>query len=260
MKSIPRLIPLAVLAAILSALPLFAQEPSTPAPEPAVSAPAPAAPAARELTFGNLLKAGGWTMWPLGLCSLLGIGLVIYNGMVIRPARMLKPQVIDQVKTALSDLDIERARNLCASNPAPITNILQAGLDRIKGGELHFTSIEKGMEEFSLQEVAGHMQPINYLSVIATISPMIGLLGTVSGMIKAFQAMALGGMGRPELLADNISEALITTAVGLIIGIPVMVAYFYFRNRFTAIVAAINRTCGDILEQLNVASRVESEE
>jgi biopolymer transport protein ExbB len=227
-------------------------------PEPQAAA-APAA-ASQELTFGTMLKAGGWTMWPLGLCSLFGIGLVIYNAIVIRPARMLKPGVIDQIKSAVADLDIERARNLCVANPAPVTNILQAGLDRIKSGELHLTSIEKGMEEYSMQEVATHLQPINYLSVIATISPMIGLLGTVSGMIKAFQAMALGGMGRPELLADNISEALITTATGLIIGIPVMVAYFYFRNRFTGIIAAINRTCGDVLESLNVASRAVSEE
>jgi len=216
---------------------------------------AAAAIAPRQLTFGSMLAAGGWAMWPLGLCSLFGIGLAIYNGIVIRPSRMLKPALVEQIKLAVADLDVERARMLCASNPAPVTNIIQAGLDRIKSGELHLQSIEKGMEEFSLQEVAGHLQPINYLSVIATISPMIGLLGTVSGMIKAFQAMALGGMGRPELLADNISEALITTATGLIIGIPVMVAYFYFRNRFTAIIAAINRTCGDILESLHVSSR-----
>jgi biopolymer transport protein ExbB len=227
---------------------------------PEAATTAPAAAASQELTFGTMLKAGGWTMWPLGLCSLFGIGLVIYNAMVIRPSRMLKPELVDQIKSAVSELDIERARMLCVSNPAPVTNIIQAGLDRIKSGELHLTSIEKGMEEYSMQEVATHLQSINYLSVIATISPMIGLLGTVSGMIKAFQAMALGGMGRPELLADNISEALITTATGLIIGIPVMVAYFYFRNRFTAIIAAINRTCGDVLESLNVASRAVTEE
>ena len=216
----------------------------------------PVSAATQQLTIGRMLAAGGWAMWPLGLCSLFGIGLAIYNAIVIRPSRMLKPELVDQIKLAVADLDIERARMLCVSNPAPVTNIIQAGLDRIKSGELHLLSIEKGMEEYSLQEVAGHLQPINYLSVIATISPMIGLLGTVSGMIKAFQAMALGGMGRPELLADNISEALITTATGLIIGIPVMVAYFYFRNRFTAIVAAINRSCGDILESLHVASRM----
>ncbi len=249
-----RLLPLAASLLLAAASLAIAQ---TTAPE-AATATAPAA--GQQLTFGGMLKAGGWTMWPLGLCSLFGIGLAIYNALVIRPSKMLKPEILDQIKTAVADLDIERARMLCVSNPAPVTNIVQAGLDRIKSGELHISSIEKGMEEYSLQEVATHLQPINYLSVIATISPMIGLLGTVSGMIKAFQAMALGGMGKPELLADNISEALITTATGLIIGIPVMVAYFYFRNRFTGIVAGMNRACGDILESLNAASRGVAEE
>ncbi|HMO04642.1 MAG TPA: MotA/TolQ/ExbB proton channel family protein [Kiritimatiellia bacterium] len=255
-----RLLPLAA-ALLLAVASLAIAQPAAPEPAAPVAAAAPATPAAgQQLTFGGMLKAGGWTMWPLGLCSLFGIGLAIYNALVIRPSKMLKPEIIDQIKTAVADLDIERARMLCVSNPAPVTNIVQAGLDRIKSGELHISSIEKGMEEYSLQEVATHLQPINYLSVIATISPMIGLLGTVSGMIKAFQAMALGGMGKPELLADNISEALITTATGLIIGIPVMVAYFYFRNRFTAIVAGMNRACGDILESLHAASRGVAEE
>jgi len=221
----------------------------------AATADAPPPIAAQKLTFGQTLKVGGWCMWPLGACSLVGIGLAIYNAIVIRPGRMLKPAVLLQVRDATSALDIEKARTLCAANPSPVTNIIAAGLDRIRGDELHLASIEKGMEEQSLQEIASHMQPINYLSVIASISPMIGLLGTVSGMIKAFQAMAFGAMGRPELLANNIGEALITTAAGLIIGIPVMVAYFFFKNRFTAIVASINRACGDVLESLTVASR-----
>ncbi|MCO5061548.1 MAG: MotA/TolQ/ExbB proton channel family protein [Kiritimatiellae bacterium] len=211
--------------------------------------------AAQKQTFGQILKTGGWTMWPLGVCSVAGVGLLIFNALVLRPSRMLKPEITAQIKDAASTLDVERARTLCAANPSPVTTIIAAGLDRIRGDELHLESIEKGMEEQSLQEIAKYMQPINYLSVIATISPMIGLLGTVSGMIKAFQAMAYGAMGRPELLANNIGEALITTATGLIIGIPVMVFYFFFKNRFTSVVASINRSCGDILESLASAGR-----
>ncbi len=210
---------------------------------------------AQKQTFGQILKTGGWTMWPLGVCSVAGIGLVIFNALVLRGGRMLKPTITAQIKDAAGSFDVERARTLCAANPSPITSIISAGLERIHGDELHLESVEKGMEEQSLQEIARYMQPINYLSVIATISPMIGLLGTVSGMIKAFQAMAYGAMGRPELLANNIGEALITTATGLIIGIPVMVFYFYFKNRFTSIVASINRSCGDILETLATAGR-----
>ena len=85
-------------------------------------------------------------------------------------------------------------------------------------------------EQFEIEEHAVS-QWIHYINVIATVSPMIGLLGTVSGMIGAFQTMSAGGMGRPELLAGNIGEALITTATGLCIGIPAMIAHSYFNNR-----------------------------
>ena len=85
-------------------------------------------------------------------------------------------------------------------------------------------------EQFELEE-HNIGQWIHYINVIASVSPMIGLLGTVSGMIGAFQTMSAGGMGRPELLAGDIGEALITTATGLCIGIPAMIAYSYFNNR-----------------------------
>lgn len=236
--------------------PAPARAATEPTAAPAAGAPADAAApvmAARQMTFGQTLKAGGWTMWPLGLCSLLGVGLVIYNAIVVRPGRMLRPAIVEQVRGALEQLDIEQARALCVANPAPVCNIIYAGLERIRGETIHSSSIEKGMEESSLQEIAAYLQPINYLSTIGMIAPMLGLLGTVSGMIKAFGAMAFGAMGRPELLADNISEALITTAAGLIIGIPIMVAYYFFKNRFSGIVAAINRSCGNLLETLTVA-------
>lgn len=84
----------------------------------------------------------------------------------------------------------------------------------------------------ALQSIEGHcLRAIQYLNVIATVAPMVGLLGTVSGMISAFQTIAAGGMGKPELLAGDIGEALITTATGLTIGIPAMVGYFFLRNR-----------------------------
>ena len=88
---------------------------------------------------------------------------------------------------------------------------------------------------------------INYLNVIATLAPMVGLLGTVSGMVKAFNVIAAQGTGDPKLLAGNISEALITTASGMIVGIPAMFFYFFFKNKYGAIVAKVSQQVGDIL-------------
>ena len=82
---------------------------------------------------------------------------------------------------------------------------------------------------------------------------MVGMLGTVSGMIKAFRNIALGGMGKPELLADNISEALITTAVGLVVGIPAMFAFFFFKSRYARLTSRLARICGDLHHTLTFA-------
>jgi biopolymer transport protein ExbB len=88
-------------------------------------------------------------------------------------------------------------------------------------------------------------------NVVATVAPMIGLLGTVSGMIGAFQTISSGGMGRPELLAGDIGEALITTATGLVIGIPAMIAYFIFRNRLSNRMIEILQTATHLVDHLS---------
>jgi len=111
------------------------------------------------------------------------------------------------------------------------------------------------MEEASVHEVTAGLKPINYLSIIAQIAPMLGLLGTVSGMIKAFQKIGMGGMGKPELLAADIGEAMVTTATGLIIGIPAMFFYFYLKTRFMSNVSEMSRLLGNLCHQLVSAAR-----
>lgn len=111
-------------------------------------------------------------------------------------------------------------------------------------------------ERFDLEEHSVG-QWIHYINVIATVSPMVGLLGTVSGMIGAFQTMSTGGMGRPELLAGNIGEALITTATGLCIGIPAMVAHSYFNNRLNNQLVESAQRANSISEHLDADSTEE---
>ncbi len=211
------------------------------------------APQVKELTIMQMIKLGGWTMWFLGACSVATVALTVYNLIVVRVSKMLNPVIIAELIDSLSRLDLESANRICDSKPCLVSNVVKAGLTRIEGGEVRLDSVEKGMEEASVEEIGAILVPINYLSVVAVISPMFGLLGTVSGMISAFRAMAIGGMGRPELLADNISEALITTATGLIIGIPAMISYLYFKNKFTSIISSLNRVVGNIFEKFKVA-------
>lgn len=206
-----------------------------------------AAPAAGgDVSLGQLWVQGGWAMYPLALFSIATFALILYNALAVRPQPFLRPTVTARLDQALAQGDVAAARTICEENPCIVANITKAGLARVKDEHYDPVAVEKAMEESSVEEVAGPFVNISYLSIVATLAPMVGMLGTVSGMIKAFRNIALGGMGKPELLADNISEALITTAVGLIVGIPAMFAYFFFKSRYTKLTSRIARICGDL--------------
>jgi biopolymer transport protein ExbB len=194
----------------------------------------------------DMYVTGGWAMYPLTLMSMAMVGFIIYNFLAIRPKQFLRPDLQEQVKDSLKRLDVPSAIEVCSQNNCAVTNIVGAGLNRVTD-ELDPESIEKAMEETSGQEMAAPFVLINYLNVIATLAPMVGLLGTVSGMVKAFNVIAAQGTGDPKLLAGNISEALITTASGMIVGIPAMFFYFFFKNKYGAIVAKVSQQVGDIL-------------
>lgn len=159
------------------------------------------------ISLFQLLKEGGWAMWPLGCLSMTLFGLILHGWLQTSekffgslPSRWFNNTVRDQMA----------ALKISLSAHAGMLDSLNEQL-------------------FGLESKA--LRSIQYLNVIATIAPMVGLLGTVSGMIGAFQTIASGGMGKPELLAGDIGEALITTATGLTIGIPAMIFYFVLRNR-----------------------------
>ena len=187
-------------------------------------------------------------MYPLALFSVAAFGLILYNALNVREQPLLRPDVSDELEQLLSRGDIDGARAACESNPCLVANITRAGLVRADKASFNAEAVEKAMEEASVEEVAGPFGVISYLSIIATLAPMVGMLGTVSGMIKAFRNIALGGMGKPELLADNISEAL-----GLVVGIPAMFAFFFFKSRYARLTSRLARICGDLHHTLNKA-------
>ena len=207
------------------------------------------------ITFMKLLKQGGPLMYPLGLLSVATIGLAVYGFMIVRAGKMLTPELVPPLQDALDHLDLEQAVQICRGTPSILTNIVQAGLQRISDGILDVPSMEKAMEEASVEEVSAGLKTISYLSIIAQIAPMLGLLGTVSGMIKAFQKIGQGGMGKPEVLAGDIGEAMVTTASGLLIGIPAMFLYFYLKNRYSSNISRLGRVIGNLSHRLVAASR-----
>lgn len=193
----------------------------------------------------ELFNAGGVAMYALLFLSTCGFGLIIYNFMMIREKVFLRPDLVEQLKPVMGNLQFDKARQICDENPAVVTNIIYSGLDRVDPDNFDPEAIKEAMEESSTEELAAPFVMINYLSLIATLSPMVGLLGTVSGMVKAFRAIAAAGMGDPQGLADNISEALITTATGLIVAIPAMFFFFFFKNKYGKIASSVSKLVGD---------------
>ncbi len=181
----------------------------------------------------NMIEQGGWAMIPLGICSLTLIYLIIHSLRETNPSRFGTEFFGSRMQSLCENGRIEEALTAAKQEPTLLGKALAAALPKLnaENRELSREKVEETIQEHFELEEHGIGQWIHYINVIATVSPMIGLLGTVSGMIGAFQTMSAGGMGRPELLAGDIGEALITTATGLCIGIPAMIAHSYFNNR-----------------------------
>lgn len=206
-------------------------------------------------TLIDQFKAGGWSMYPLTFFSIAGLALIVYNYIAIRPKVILSPKAAEEIDQAVEALDLDKARAICEANPSPTTNIIAAGLHRVDINNYDPEPIKEAIEEASSEELAAPFVLINYLSVVGSLSPMLGLLGTVSGMVKAFNVIEAEGAGSAQALAGNISEALITTATGMIIGIPAMFFFFYFKNKYGKITSRVARVVGDIEFTLTKAAK-----
>ncbi|MCF7817256.1 MAG: MotA/TolQ/ExbB proton channel family protein [Kiritimatiellales bacterium] len=213
---------------------------------------APAADAkiavAETLTLGTLIKQGGWTMYPLGFFSMAAVYFIIRNSILLREKNMLREDLKPQIEALMSRRDVAGVRRLCAENQSLLTAVLDAGMERVsEEHEYDAAHIMEAIEEAGNEQMVTFMKPINFLSIIGGTAPMLGLLGTVSGMIKAFAIIAQGGMGDPGKLAGSIGEALITTATGLVIAIPAMIAYFIFKNNFIKSMSTMGRMVGHFM-------------
>lgn len=201
-------------------------------PSAALFAQSETSPEIARSSLWSMIEQGGWAMVPLGICSLTLIYLVIHCSRETKPTRFGNEPLSKRLEDLCKKGKLEDAFVTARQDSSLLGRSLAAGLPKFDAAAVASNDKvdETVREQFELEEHAIG-QWIHYINVIASVSPMIGLLGTVSGMIGAFQTMSAGGMGRPELLAGDIGEALITTATGLCIGIPAMIAYSYFNNR-----------------------------
>jgi biopolymer transport protein ExbB len=181
-------------------------------------------------TLWQQIQEGGWVMFPIALCSIATLYL-IGDGIIRTSRKRTAPNEQEEaVKMLFRQGDYVGAYNYCKENVSPLTNVLRVGVGLLGEGK---QVAEEGMLG-ALAKENSHMQTyISYLSVIGVCTPMIGLLGTVTGMIRAFAKLGASGIGDPSGLSAAIGEVLIATASGLIIAIPAFGAFYFLRNRAT---------------------------
>ena len=205
-----------------------------------------------KISMVDLIKQGGWAMYPLGAFSFFMVALVIQNFIALRPKTLLHSEMMPELLDHMLGDKVKTALLYCRKHPSMFTNTFGAGLERCLdvSGKYDFEKVKESVEEASVEQLSKLMKPIDYLSIIGASAPMLGLLGTVSGMIKAFHTMGSSGMGDPSKLAANIGEALVTTATGLIIAIPAMFFFFFFKKGFQKTLATLGRNVGFLFDAL----------
>ncbi len=175
----------------------------------------------------ELIKNGGWLMLPIMLCSIAAMGIVAERFWSLQRKKILPPALVAQIWRLEKDSNLTEPSLRRIKMSSPLGTILAAGLlNRHHGREMMKTSIE----EAGRQVVHELERFLNSLGTIASITPLLGLLGTVVGMIKVFAAIMIHGVGDPALLAGGISEALLTTAAGLTVAIPSLIFHRYFER------------------------------
>lgn len=196
----------------------------------------------------ELITAGGWLMLPILLCSVIAMGIVGERFWALQRKRVAPKGLVHRIWMWAKNNELDASRIGELRSNSPLGRVLAAGLVN-----LHH---EREIMKESIDEAGRHVvleleRYLNSLGTIASISPLLGLLGTVIGMIKVFAAITVHGVGNPAELAGGISEALITTATGLSVAIPSLMFYRYFRGRVDALVCTMEEEALRLVEVLH---------
>ena len=190
---------------------------------------------------------GGIVMIPIILCSVIALAIIIERAYSLTSAKVHPSDFVVKIKGLLNSGNINEAITISSSANSPVGRVIEAGiLKRNKDRE----QIKEAIEHTGRQEAHMLNKFLGTLATIASITPLLGLLGTVTGMVKAFSVIATQGVGDPNALAGGISEALITTVAGLTVAIPTLVAHNFFVKRITRFVMEMENTSLELLDIL----------
>jgi len=203
----------------------------------------------------DLIVKGGIFMYPIIICSIVALAVFLERLWVLRRKAIIPEEFIQNVREMLEKQKISEATFLCQNDLSSIAKIFLAGLKSTQRG---MWLVKEAIEERGSREAAILEKNVAILTTIANLTPLLGLLGTVSGMIKTFNAIAVHGVGNPAPLAGGIAEALITTATGLCVAIPTLVCYRFLKDKATALIFEMEENSIRLVELIENFSEPEA--
>lgn len=196
----------------------------------------------------ELIQAGGWLMLPIIACSVTAMAIIVERFWMLRANRVLPRHLVTQVWTWVRNHQLDAARMHALRSGSPLGRILAAGLINIRHDRV---IMKEAIEDAGRHVVLELERYLNTLGTIAAITPLLGLQGTVVGMIEMFSALEAVGAGSPSALAGGIGKALITTAAGLSVAIPSLLFYRYFRGKVDVLVMRMEQEATKMIEVLH---------
>jgi biopolymer transport protein ExbB len=192
----------------------------------------------------DFLVKGGPTMIPLGLCSVVALAVALEKLWFLRRKRILIPEVVAVVENLRHEEDVDLTLKICSKYDSAFPNIVRVALEN---RDLDREELKELINDRGRQEVRSLERGMGVLETVAGIAPLLGLLGTVLGILRVFNVISDVGVGQAQSLAGGIAEALITTIVGLCIGIPALVAFNYFTHRAESFVLDIEEFTAELM-------------
>lgn len=207
------------------------------------------------MSLWEIVKAGGWVLAPLVLLSIVGFAMVVYYFLALRRDKIVDPDFVEGCRRLLRDKRLDRMETLCNSSGRPIAAVMRVALEaRAVRGPADTLAMREAAESEGERQAAALWDQIHYLMDIVVVAPMIGLLGTVIGMIRSFSGLALDiSAAKPILLAQGVSQALTCTAMGLCVAIPAAIFYAYFRGHVNKLTLEMEAASTDLVNRLVAA-------
>jgi biopolymer transport protein ExbB len=202
----------------------------------------------------ELFERGGIMMYPLLFASVIALVFIIERAMALRKRKIIIPEIISVVENFSTEKDVEFAKNICTKYSGPLPNLINLALDNSASPK---SEIRELLEDQGRQDIRSLEKGLGLLETIAAIAPLMGLLGTVIGMIRVFAVIKEQGVGQTAALSGGISEALLTTVAGLFVGIPVLMAYNYFSSKSESLILDIEKYANTLVQKIHKMKNME---